>query len=351
MVEKQFIYFWYKELGWKNDPFAVKHPEPVQEYISGYENEKKKINYAIIEKTPIILITGKEGSGKTTIALWLRDELKRYKHLVAVDYINRNVSFTNFLKNLIEPFMNIREKLALKGTSLSGKAEGLIKDEDFKQIFEAVYLHKNQLDPNTIERYIANRLKKKQLIILIDDFNKADENYLKLIEILTANNIEGLQLIISSSTAIPESINKNKTLKIELNGLKLEESKNMLIKRLNNAGVKSLEQFDDYDLTNIHKKSEGNPLKFLELIREKSIDIALSKTKQLKNNNPNKETKTIVDLDLSKEETEKESKPYEIKVISSAEERQYNIQPTIKKREEVKPKRIEKEERQVKRIR
>ena len=28
--------------------------------------------------------------------------------------------------------MNIREKLALKGTSLSGKAEGLIKDEDFK---------------------------------------------------------------------------------------------------------------------------------------------------------------------------------------------------------------------------
>ena len=48
MVEKQFIYFWYKELGWKNDPFAVKHPEPVQEYISGYENEKKKINYAII---------------------------------------------------------------------------------------------------------------------------------------------------------------------------------------------------------------------------------------------------------------------------------------------------------------
>ena len=48
--EKQFIYYWPKEFSWTTDPFKKGIAEPIEHFISGYEEERKKINYFVIEK-------------------------------------------------------------------------------------------------------------------------------------------------------------------------------------------------------------------------------------------------------------------------------------------------------------
>ncbi|MBU2589982.1 MAG: AAA family ATPase [Nanoarchaeota archaeon] len=58
---------WYKDYGWKQNPFSVKH----QTALLGLDNEKKLV-LEYVNSGDICLVTGKPGVGKTSMLKWLK---------------------------------------------------------------------------------------------------------------------------------------------------------------------------------------------------------------------------------------------------------------------------------------
>lgn len=352
--DKQFIYYWYKEFGWKSNPFEKRLLEPINNFISGYEKERRKLNYFVIDKLPVVIINGKEGYGKTTLLLWLKEELNKYKGVVIVDYISKEINFIKFINTLLDPILTFKEKLAGFGSKITTKSLGLIKDNNLLSIYNAIYFKKVELDLNKMGDLLSSRLKGRPLVLIVDDFNSLDEKLISLLKILLESDIN-IQIAIASEQQV-EKVSKKEHIKINLDGLNLDECKDMLSKRIIASGGNGLNPFTQDIISVLYKKSKGCPLTFLELCREKAVNLALNNLNIKKGDKitqQKQENISPIQQEAKKQETSQidgEKKNYEIKVMNPKPENSYNIIVEGDKKKEKTPKKLERKKIEAKRI-
>ena len=345
---KQFVYYWYKELGWSSNPFEYRYAFPISDYISNYLKERKKLNYFIIEKEPLCLITGNEGTGKTTLILWLKQELMQYKDKLFVEYINKSTNLVDFVKTLIMPFLNKKEKIVISSYVLHiGKTANLISDVNLRYIYESIYLKKKDLDFNSIKGYLNSRLKEKDMALLVDDTDELNEQTVKFLQMMINSDLK-IQIVMASKKENLEIISKKtNVIKIQLDGLNYEDMKEMISKRIKCVGGNDSEPLNEEHLKNIYQKCNKNPLTFLNLCKDKVIRIAVSRVSEGKKF----DVKTSMELGLKSysdspmKDNSQNNKPYEIKVLNNNSSEHYEIK-SVKPKDEVLPVKVEKEKRE-----
>lgn len=137
---------WYKEYGWKINPFNIK-PSPD---IVNFESEKQKlIDY--ISSGDVCFLIGKPGSGKTSLLKWIENNLK--KHFVIylnMETIDKNFSIKKFL------YENTRFSRRLLGLEFP-KNTVLLLDESAKINEEFRYALKLHFDENHIKSIIFSQ--------------------------------------------------------------------------------------------------------------------------------------------------------------------------------------------------
>ena len=85
---KTFTLDWYKEFDWTGNPFVTKIPHPPDEFVAGYEAQRKKLNLFVLEHYQCCTLEGEQGTGKTMLLKWMEHELRNYKDRVVSFYIN-----------------------------------------------------------------------------------------------------------------------------------------------------------------------------------------------------------------------------------------------------------------------
>ncbi len=355
--QKQFVYDWYKELNWNSNPFEFRYVFPVANYLAGYIKEKKKLNYFIIEKQPLCLIRGNDGTGKTTLVLWLKYELSKYKDRVILDYINKHVNLVDFVKLLIKQFLSTKEKLIIASHFMHiQKTASLISDQSLREIYLSVYLKKKDLDFNSIKKFLSTKLGTKHLVLLVDDIDELPTQSIKFIEMLINSNLN-LQLILTTAKGSLDIASKKKDYtRVELEGLSFDDAKDMISKRIISVGGIDTEPFTEEQLKVLYQKCNKSPLVFLNLCKDKAIKISLNKVNDSRKKEEikdigiidSKPTKPVVannNLANKKgtEEVKENKKTYEIKVISNEQDLPYEIK-MVKQKEGTTPVKVEKDE-------
>ena len=111
--QKQFTLKWFKELGWWDNPFVTKVLMPPERFIAGYDKERQKLNYFVIEGLPLGFVKGEKGTGKTTLLLWLWHVMQKVKEKRAVFYTEK--MHKGVLQLLIEELIGIHERIGMRG--------------------------------------------------------------------------------------------------------------------------------------------------------------------------------------------------------------------------------------------
>ena len=312
----QFIYYWYKVFKWREDPFAKKNLESTSQYISGYIDERKKINYFIIEKQSLCVITGEEGSGKTTLLKWLGSELLRYKDRLMVEFIDSNLQPNELISILIKPLLTFKEKAARSSGIL--KLGNIIKDKNLKEIIEAVNSKDKELNLKTLVDFIDARINNNHLVVLIDDFDKMSEKNSKLIQYL-AKSDTNIQIILTSEKDNFDGFAKKRDwVFIKLLGIKNNYIPELVAKRISLVGGMGFDPFDKDELLKLYSKANMNITEFLKLCRKSAVKKALDTFNS-------EESNVEKNIPLDEVEEVKESKPYEIKVVDNVQNKSSSI--------------------------
>ena len=336
--DQQFIYYWYRVFKWKENPFDKKDLEPISNYISGYQDERKKLNYFIIEKQPLCHIYGEDGFGKTTLLKWLIVQLSRYKDRVMVDFVDKDIKINEIVKLLINPLLSLREKTII-GSNIFNieKLAGMINDNNLKIIYESIYLKKRNFEFINLKSFLSSRLGSKHLVLIIDDFDKLNQDVMKLVQMLIESDIN-MQVMLSSTKDHLE-IKKKDCLNVHLNGMTFESALGMVTKRIMSVNGIGYEPFSDDELKRLYEKSNKNPVEFLNLCKKKAIKKALDTI----NSEELDEIKTEEKSEDVKEN--KEDKAYEIKVIDHKSDKPTSIKIVKSGKSEYIPSKVDKEER------
>lgn len=251
--EKSFVLDWETELEYTGNPFNDEMLSPVSDFVAGYEKERDKINLFIINNYRFGSITGGKGSGKTTLLKWLYEQLSEYSDKLVVKYLRGNKLGVNvsLIKTIVEPMLSLYDK----------RVEKIGAEVD--------------IDKNT--SVLRKKLGKKKLILLIDDIHAiSKENIVSLNRMYATLQLQVVATYAKESQLPFETSGELKDhLKIHLKGLSLEESTDMIKKRIKHFGGKGIAPFDHKHLLKIHKEAESNPKKIINLCQHYAIEASL----------------------------------------------------------------------------
>jgi len=263
VTKSDFVLEWDKALGFRGDPFTEKILGPINTFLVNRKDEKEKLNWFFIKNYSYGAIVGEAGVGKTILLKWLEDRLAKYNRIHAV-YINAAVfkEQVNIMQKMIIPLLSFYEKnfskphLKLPSTEFMG--------------------------------FLKKKLEHKSVALLIDNSHHLIEKNLELIKSLRKEGLK-LQVIITST---PKEYEKSRLaelgqdeLSITLRRLTYEETKDMIIKRIEAFGGAGIYPFSEEDLKEIYEKADKNPKEFLKLCRDEAIKILIHKREALERTN------------------------------------------------------------------
>ncbi len=250
-----FVLEWDKALGYKGDPFTDKIFTPLTDFMVDREAEKEKLNWFFIKNYFYGSIIGEHGVGKTMMLRWLENRLKKYNRIQSV-YINAAVfrEQINIPQQMLMPLLSFYEKNFVKP-----------------------HVKLSSID---YMGFLKKKLGDKSIALLIDNaHNLTDKN----IELIKEMREEGLrfQVVVTSS---PHDYEKSRLTELEHDELKitlgrpnLEESIEMIRKRIENFGGNGIYPFNEDILRELYDKADKNPRQFLHLCRDQAIKLLLHK--------------------------------------------------------------------------
>jgi len=259
VTKSDFVLEWDKALGFRGDPFAEKIFAPINDFLVNRKDEKEKLNWFFIKNYYFGGIVGEEGVGKTTLLVWLEDRLKKYNRIHAV-YINAAV---------FKEQINIPQKMVLPLLSLTER----LFSKPHKKLLSADFMN-----------FLKKKLGQKSVTLIIDNAHHLTEKNLELIKSLRKEGLK-LQIVVASS---PKEYEKSRLgeigqdeLSITLRRLNYEETKEMIIRRIQAFGGKGTYPFQEEDLKSIYEKADKNPKEVLRLCRDEAIKMLIHKREQI----------------------------------------------------------------------
>ena len=233
--------------GWKENPFILKIDPSL---FVGYEEQVKAAQNHIQSKHKVALISGNTGSGKTTFLKWLEKNYDESKLYVSKPPENPE----DFVGLFIDIFgLSFFERLMGKKPSLYN-----------------------------LTKYINKKLKGKHLVFLLDEAHETNKNVLEWLRVLT-DQIENVSLVVAGMPVLEskiktelETLDQRITTRITLNSLGRIETKQLIQKRIENAGGKGIEPFTDAALEIIYERTGGFPREVLKLC-DRLINTAMEK--------------------------------------------------------------------------
>ncbi len=243
---------WMKKVGWSKNPFTLNvNPD----LFVGYEEQTRKLLNYVDEGRRIILLKGPTGSGKTTLLKWLEKKIKeRYK-----------VVF------LAKPPMS---------------------PDDFVEVFSIAFptpWYLRLFIPNIknvyqIPDFVNRRLKKRRLVLLIDEVHEAPTDVLEWIRVFS-DQINDTVIIMSGLPSFElmlkerlETLEKRITARIEVLSLTKEKTRELIEKRIRSVGGNGIEPFTEEVINLIYEKTNGFPRDVLKIC-EDLVDKAIASGK------------------------------------------------------------------------
>ncbi len=261
---------WFDEVGLERNPFTLRIDPDL---FVGYEKELRKLTYHIQEDRKFAMVSGATGAGKTTL-LKLVEE--RFNGSSEVLYLSKPPEYNEMVDIFTEEIK----------PSLLGRIFGV-----------NVSIH-------DLSSYLTNRLN-GNLLLMVDEAHEADVKVLQWLRTIT-DQVEEIQLIFAGLPTIDEKLKENVetlksrvTTKIELTTLDEEETRDLIRRRIEDAGGDGISPFTDDCVKEIYEKTGGFPREVLKIC-DKMINWALENDKKELD-----ELKGFED-DMEKEEESKE---------------------------------------------
>lgn len=224
---------WFKKVGWKRNPFTL---DVIPSLFIGYAGQVAAIMGKASTHSGHILVYGDKGVGKTTLLRWLADNLKSENHAI---YVARPPIKFDDLLNLV-----VAE---LKGGGFGRKKQ--------YSLYEIEGLVKKQ---------------KKPVIILLDEAHEFTAEIEQ--QMRSLGDIQGLNFILAGLPETREKIKKDSppffdriVLESYIDHLNLEETNEMIKKRIEDVGGQGVKPFTSEAIQNIYKMSKGRPRMILKV--------------------------------------------------------------------------------------
>jgi len=251
-----FVLDWEKALGYRSDPFADRILLPAHRFIVDRVEEKERLNWFFIKDFFYGSILGENGVGKTMLLKWLEERLNKYRRIHCI-YINAAVfkDQINIPQQILEPLLTLIEKYWTKP-------------------------HQQSVNFDYIG-FLKKKLGQKSVAILIDNAHNLTDRNMELIKALREDGLR-IQVVIATTQAdyeksrLPEF--GSDELNIALRRLTLDESIEMIQKRISAVGGSGVNPFQRENLSRIYDRADKNPRQFLHLCRDEAIRILIHRS-------------------------------------------------------------------------
>jgi len=228
-----------KFFGFNRRPFSLV-PDPDTFFQSKIHNTALSyLIYGLKQREGIVALTGEIGSGKTMLVKKLLKTLD--KNVVTAEIVNTNVNSVQLLEMILQDY-------GINGEG-KNKAQLLSKLHDF-----------------LIEQFV----KKKQVVLIIDEAQNLDFEQLEEVRLLSnfeTHTSKLIQIVFVGQPQLATKLNHPQseqlrqriTIRYHLSPLDKDETYAYIQQRLELAGSNNNKIFDDTSLERIFEKSDGIP--------------------------------------------------------------------------------------------
>lgn len=307
--KRQFTLDWYKEFGWKKNPFQPQVMEPVHYFMTGHEAERQKLNYFIIQHQSFGTISAEKGCGATTLALWLRDELIQYKDRTPTIYIPlTGLGSVDFLHAIISATLSPHENILIHTYFRLGAFElqkkigkGLRWNWLSRESFYASIAFRRYTSLDAIRGFLAEKLKDRSLVIILDHVEHMHKQHAQILQSFLYTHLPIQVIAVGTKEALSKAplkiIQKKDALHIRLQKLSSQEMFELIGKRILYAGGQSPEPINHGIVKKIYDKFEKNPRSILSACQDYCVREGLLRlSKQHEDTPEKKEAKPVQGL-------------------------------------------------------
>ncbi len=224
---------WFSKFNWKRNPFTL---DVIPGLFTGYSAQVNSIMEKINTRSGHILVYGEKGVGKTTLLRWLTSNLKNDNHSI---YIARPpLVFDDMLRLVVSElkpgFLARRKKYSLYDI------EGLVKKT------------------------------KKPVVLMLDEAHEFTAEIEQ--QMRSLGDIQGVNYVLGGLPETRDKIKKDSppffdriVLEAYIDHLNREETKDLIKKRIEDAGGKGIAPFTEEAIDNVFKMSKGRPRMILKV--------------------------------------------------------------------------------------
>jgi type II secretory pathway predicted ATPase ExeA len=223
---------WYAKFGWTKNPFTL---DIMPKLFTGYQTQVTSLFEKIYEKTGHILIMGNKGTGKTTLLKWLTETL-------AKEFL------TVYIPRPTDNFDDLLEYLAKQLKIRVGKGEKL-----------TIY---------DLEAFASKS--NMHLLLLLDEAHEFSREFERPLRSL--GDLNGVNLVLAGLMEAADKIKRDSppfydriVAQVVLHHLSLDETTELIRKRIENIGGTGLAPFTPEAIENIFKMSSGVPRLILKV--------------------------------------------------------------------------------------
>ena len=290
--------------GWDSNPFTFRI---LSNLFVGYDQEFSTVKNALKGENKFSLLLGPTGSGKTTLLKRLTDKFNDYNNGYRIIYLPKP---PNDPKDWVTVFKDI------------------IKPGFFRSIFSRGEMP----DLYNLSEQLNGKLREEKCLLFIDECHEASMESLEWLRTIT-DQTDNLSVILAGLPIFENLMKENLetfmmrvNTRIELTNLTKSETRELIKKRIENAGGEDIKPFTHGTIDFIYEKTGGFPREILRMCNE------LSRKAMEKNI-------SIIDTDFLKE-TEDSEPRMSLETIKELPDRQKAILETLAEKGELTPSEI-----------
>jgi type II secretory pathway predicted ATPase ExeA len=223
---------WYAKFNWQKNPFTL---DIMPKLFTGYQTEVNTLFDKIYAKTGHILVMGNKGVGKTTLLKWLAETLGKEFHTV---YIPRPTDNFDDLLNYLAQSLKIKK----------GRGEKI-----------SIY---------DMEELVSKT--SKNILLLLDEAHEFGPEFERSLR--TLGDLNGVTFILGGLMETRDKIKRDSPpffdriiQEVVLHHLTLEETSELIRKRIEEAGGSGFGPFTADSIENIFKMTNGVPRLILKV--------------------------------------------------------------------------------------